>query len=308
MKEQYVIVTAARNEEKYIHLPLRAVVQQTFLPHKWVIVSDRSTDRTDDIVISYAEKFPFIQLLKNTGKDGRNFGSQIKAIQLGVKELSNLTYGFIGNLDADVSFGERYFETLLHRLKEDPTLGLTGGYIHEKGADGEFRARPTNSPRSVAHAVQLFRRECYEQIDGYQFLKYGGADSLAEITSRMHGWHVVAFEDLEVRHHKPTLGKEGVLKGAFRQGLMDHSMGNLFSFECARCLKRVNRYQFATYALLRFAGFLWGHFADGKPQLSPEILMYWRSEQRRLLTSFGRRTVTSSVSKDKTPSNVFNDK
>jgi glycosyltransferase involved in cell wall biosynthesis len=298
VKEQYVIVTAARNEERYIRFPLDAVTQQTHLPHKWVIVSDNSTDKTEDIVNSYVNNFPFIQLLKNTGKDGRNFGSQIKAIQRGLEELSGINYLFVGNLDADVSFSKTYFETLIQRLKESPKLGLTGGYICEENADGVFRARPNNTSRSVAHAIQLFRRECFEQIGGYQFLRYGGADSLAEIASRMHGWEVLAHKDLEVRHHKPTLASEGILKGAFRQGLMDFSMGNILLFELARCLRRVSRYNLGAYAFCRFAGFLWGRVADGKHQLDPEIHQYWCQEQKRRLFSFVQRRQTFSGDSD----------
>ena len=46
----YVLITPARNEEAFIEKTIQSVVSQTILPAKWVIVSDGSTDRTDEIV------------------------------------------------------------------------------------------------------------------------------------------------------------------------------------------------------------------------------------------------------------------
>ena len=46
----YVLITPARNEAAFIELTIQSVVGQTILPLKWIIVSDGSTDGTDDIV------------------------------------------------------------------------------------------------------------------------------------------------------------------------------------------------------------------------------------------------------------------
>ena len=57
----YVIVTPARNEAQYIEKTIESVISQTLLPKRWVIVSDGSTDATDDIVKRYAAKCDFIE-------------------------------------------------------------------------------------------------------------------------------------------------------------------------------------------------------------------------------------------------------
>jgi poly-beta-1,6-N-acetyl-D-glucosamine synthase len=59
----YVLITPARNEAQFLELTLKSMVQQTFRPLKWIVVSDGSTDRTDDIVRKYAHDHPWIQLL-----------------------------------------------------------------------------------------------------------------------------------------------------------------------------------------------------------------------------------------------------
>ena len=60
----YVLATAAYNEERHIGHTLRSVAHQTLRPRRWVIVSDGSTDRTDEIVRSFANSHPFIELLR----------------------------------------------------------------------------------------------------------------------------------------------------------------------------------------------------------------------------------------------------
>jgi glycosyltransferase involved in cell wall biosynthesis len=51
---KYVLITPARNEPAFIEQTIKSVIQQTILPLKWVIVSDGSTDGTDEIVKRYA--------------------------------------------------------------------------------------------------------------------------------------------------------------------------------------------------------------------------------------------------------------
>ena len=50
----YVLVTAAYNEAAFIEETIRSVVSQTLQPRAWVIVSDGSTDGTDEIVEKHA--------------------------------------------------------------------------------------------------------------------------------------------------------------------------------------------------------------------------------------------------------------
>ena len=58
MPYTYVLVTPARNEAQFIELTLKSVIGQTVRPAKWVIVSDGSTDGTDDIVAPLRRRAP----------------------------------------------------------------------------------------------------------------------------------------------------------------------------------------------------------------------------------------------------------
>ena len=62
---EYVLITPARNEADLIEGTIKAVVAQTLRPKRWIIVSDGSTDGTDDIVTRYARDYSFIELLRH---------------------------------------------------------------------------------------------------------------------------------------------------------------------------------------------------------------------------------------------------
>ena len=74
----YVLITPARNEAEFIELTLKSVVAQTVPPLKWVIVSDGSTDGTDEIVRKYAPSYPWIELVRMPERRERHFAGKIQ--------------------------------------------------------------------------------------------------------------------------------------------------------------------------------------------------------------------------------------
>jgi poly-beta-1,6-N-acetyl-D-glucosamine synthase len=289
----YVLVTAAYNEEAFIEGTILSVIAQTNRPVRWMIVSDGSRDRTDDIVKRYAAQNEFIHLLRITDDHPRNFTAQVDAINAGVAQLKGLDYEFIGNLDADVSMGPEYFEQLLAKFGEDQRLGLGGGFIYEKDKEGRFRSRRTNNSRSVAHAVQLFRRDCFESIAAYVALPYGGPDSHAETMARIKGWRVAAFDELEVYHHRPSGSVGGLLHSSFRQGRMDYSLGYHPLFEVAKSLRRVWMRPYILGTLVRLAAFSVSYLFREKRPVSAEFIEFSRREQKQRLWDFLALLTTS---------------
>src|SRR5467141_784957 len=100
----YVLITPARNEEKFIELTIESVVAQTVRPLKWVIVSDGSTDGTDEIVRKYAADHSWIELVRMPERRERHFAGKVLAFNAGYARLRGLKYEVIASLDADVSF------------------------------------------------------------------------------------------------------------------------------------------------------------------------------------------------------------
>ncbi len=280
----YVLLTAAHDEEAFIEKTISSIVGQTVVPKRWVIVSDGSTDKTDEIVERYARQHEFIWFLKLTRPAGRSFGSKGIALQKGVKLLEGISFDFVGNVDADVAVEPTYFENLIDHFARDPQLGIAAGFIQEEQG-GQFRSRAANRVYSVPHAAQLVRRECYEAIGGYAVLKYGGEDWFAQTTARMKGWRAQALPDLRVFHHRRTGAASSQLRHHFRAGQSDYSLGSDPLFEFLKCAVRVSDKPWFLGAITRFLGFAWSCVRGEKRPVSKEFVIFLRKEQRAKVLS-----------------------
>lgn len=281
---RYGLVTAAHNEELYIDRVIRSVTAQTLLPVCWVIVSDGSTDRTNDIVESYTNRADFIRLVRLERPDGRNFGAKVKAVRIGFEVLRPLELDFVGNLDADISVGPEYFRTLLEKFRTESRLGLAGGWIYEE-AEGKFRSRPFNSPEHVPHALQVLRRACYESIGDYLPLPYGGEDTHAVVSAQMRGWKTESFRDLPAFHHRPTSSAGGVFGNHVRMGFLDYSLGYSPAFEILKAFRRLRERPWAIGAILRLLGFGYAYLRNEPRSVSPEFVRFLRATQKNRMRS-----------------------
>src|SRR5882672_171882 len=186
----YVLITPARNEARSIDLTLKSGVAQTVRPAKWVIVSDGSTDGTDEVVKRYAARHGWIELVRMPERTERHFAGKVHAFNAGYARVKQLNYDMIGSLDADITFDEDYFSFLLGKLAQNPSLGLVGTPFMEGNNRYDYRFV---SIEHVSGACQLFRRACFEEIGGYVPVKGGGVDHIAVITARMKGWQTRTF-------------------------------------------------------------------------------------------------------------------
>jgi poly-beta-1,6-N-acetyl-D-glucosamine synthase len=159
---KYVLITAARNEAQYIEATIKSVIAQTVRPVRWVIVSDGSTDGTDEIVKQYARRYEWIELIRMPERTARHFAGKAFAFRAGEARVEDLHYDAIANLDADITFGSEYFLFLLGKLDADPILGVVGTPYVE--TTGETYNYTFTSRDHVSGACQLFRRACYEQL------------------------------------------------------------------------------------------------------------------------------------------------
>ena len=98
----YVLITPARNEESFIELTIKSVIGQTVLPLRWVIVSDGSTDRTDEIVKRYAGEYSWIELVRMPERTERHFAGKVHAFNKGYERLQGFRHDIVGSIDADI--------------------------------------------------------------------------------------------------------------------------------------------------------------------------------------------------------------
>ncbi len=278
----YVLVTPARNEEAMIEGTIRSVIAQTVLPLRWVIVSDGSTDRTDEIVRSYSAQYEWIELLRMPERTERHFGGKARAFNAGKALLDHLSYDAIASLDADLTFESGYFAYLLEKLDADPRLGLVGTPYVE--ASGETFDYEFVSIEHVSGACQMFRRACIEQIGGYSPVKGGTIDCIAELTARMKGWRTRTFTDMTTLHHRQMgTAQRGPLGARFHTGKMDYVKGNSMLWQFFRVLYQLTQKPYMLRGLAIGAGYLSSVLRHVERPLAPELLQFVYREQRARL-------------------------
>lgn len=285
----YVIITPAHNEEMYITKTIESVIAQTAKPAKWVIVDDGSTDRTAAIVSEYLPDHPFMLLLRLPARAGRSFGNKVAAFKAGFDLLAGMGWSFVGNLDADVSFASDYYEKILAEFQRAPMLGIAGGIVYTK-VGRTFRTDDTNLD-NVGGCIQLFRKECFDQIGGYMPLQEGGIDAAAEIMARMKGWTVRKFPENRIWEHRRTgSAGSGVLAAMYKLGVRFHSLGYGTSFFIVRSVYRARYQPILLGSLICLLGFTWAKLRRYPLRLPPEVVSYLRSEQTKKLRArlFGR--------------------
>lgn len=280
----YVLVTPARNEANYIEKTIESVVAQTVRPLKWVIVSDGSTDGTDEIVRKFVVQHDWIDLVSLRDRAERNFAGKVAAFNVGQARVAELKYDVIGNLDADVSFDEEYFSFLLQKLAEDPTLGLVGTPYRD----------PLNDPydyrfvsiEQVTGPCQLFRRECFEAIGGYMPVKGGAIDRIADISARMNGWKTRTYTETVYLHHRATgTSQQGVLKSKFKDGAKDYSVGTSPIWELFRATYQMTKTPLILGGLMTGAGYVWSLVRRVERPVSREMVEFCRREQMQRLSA-----------------------
>ena len=276
---RYILLTAAKNEEDYIAYAIESVLRQTIPPIAWFIMDDGSSDETAQIVERFAAKHPFIRLNAAGAREGRNFGSQYKAIRAAYELAGDLEFDYVGVQDADIALERSdYYETILGEIARTPRVGIAGGLVCEL-KNGQWEYRPGNSDDSVAGGIQMFRRKCFDEIGGYQPLFFGGSDSLAQLDARIQGWEIRTRPDQKVLHYRPTSTAGGKWRGLFRAGLEDASFGNHPIFELFKCGRRLTNRPLVVGSLARLGGYLWWKLTRRPSAIPAEKVAFLRKEQ-----------------------------
>lgn len=282
---KYVLITPARNEVQFIEMTLTSVVSQTARPLRWVIVSDGSTDGTDEIVQKYATRYPWIEFMRMPERGERSFASKVQAFNAAYQRLRDMNYQAIVSLDADISFEEDYLEFLLKKLAENSTLGLVGTPFMESTSP-IYDYRFVNIEH-VSGACQVFRRECFEGIGGYAPVRGGGIDYLAVLTARMKGWQTRTFTDKVCLHHREMgTAERGVLAARFKTGVKDYNFGNHPLWEAFRTFYQMTKRPFAIGGLALASGYVWASLRGEERPVSREVVKFNHREQMDRLKSF----------------------
>jgi glycosyltransferase involved in cell wall biosynthesis len=280
-------VTPARNEAAFIEQTILSVVNQTVRPLRWAIVSDGSTDGTDEIVARHAAVHDWIRPMRLPEHRDRSFAAKVEAFNAGYRTLSALNYAVVVALDADITFGPDYFAFLLGKLAEDPRLGLVGTPFAEDGVTYDYRFA---SVEHVSGACQVFRRECFEDIGGYVPMRSGGIDLVAVLKARMKGWQVRTFPEQVSHHHRKqgSATKRG-LAVIVNDGRKDYILGSDPWWQLCRGAFRMSKPPYVIGGMSLLAGYF-GAMLQRRPKTAPpDVITFRRQDQRARLSSLLRR-------------------
>jgi poly-beta-1,6-N-acetyl-D-glucosamine synthase len=288
----YVLITPARDEIAYIEHTLQSVIAQTARPVKWVIVSDGSTDGTDELVRKYAVWHDWIEFVRRPERAERHFGGKVDAFNAGYARVKGSDYDVIGNLDADVSFPDDYLAFLLRKFVEHPKLGVAGTPFREGDRIGDYRF----SIEDVQGACQLFRRECFEAIGGYRRMRSGGVDLVAALSARAKGWQTRIFTEKVCWHHRRSgsVLRTG-MAACLHRGCMDYRLGSHPVWEVFRGVYQMTNRPYVVGGALTLCAYLWSMLRRAEPAIPVDLVELRRREQMQRLKGIFRRIRASHV-------------
>jgi len=272
----YVLITPARDEASFIEETIKSVLAQTVLPLKWVIVSDGSTDGTDDIVKRYVAEHPWIELLRMPERQERNFAGKVMAFNAGYDRVRHLPYRYLACMDADISFEPEYFAYLLDKACSDSTLGIVGTAFREEKMSYDYRFV---SIEHVSGPCQFFRRECFEHIGGYVPVRGGGIDYIAVLTARMRGWKTRSFTEKIYHHRDMGSVKHGRLGYKFAVGKKDYALGSHPLWEMFRAAYQMTKTPRLLGGIMLAAGYAAAALTLTKRPISKEMVRFRRGEE-----------------------------
>ena len=295
-----LIISAVRDEAAHLEVVLQAMAAQTRPPDAWLVIDDRSTDGTLQMLQGFAPQIPGMTVLSaprwpgvGDGRDQLATAPEIRAFNWALEKVPFEGFDYIGKLDGDIELPRDYYEQLLERFADDPSLGIACGDLIEPGRRGWSRlAIPSHH---VHGALKLYRRSCLEAIGGLP--ESLGWDTTDETYARMLGIRTRSFRDIVARHHRPAASRDGQLRGRARHGACAYINHFSATWVALRSLKVAKM----PPVLLSGAAFFYGYgnaAARGTPQVDDaEFRTFVRRELRqRMLGAVGlaRRRASSS--------------
>ena len=198
---KFYIIIPAHNEAEFIGRTLKSLSEQSLKPHKLLVVNDQSSDKTEEIVKDFAQKFPFISLVNITSSEAHLPGSKvINAFNHGLSRLDS-DYDVICKFDADLIFPENYLKSISGHFESDPKIGMAGGFCHlEK--DGLWKLESLTDKDHIRGALKAYRKACFNDIGGLK--PSMGWDTVDELLAQYHGWKIKTDLSLVVKHLRPT--------------------------------------------------------------------------------------------------------
>jgi glycosyltransferase involved in cell wall biosynthesis len=164
------VIMGVYNCERYVAEAIESILNQTYRDFEFIIIDDKSTDRSSEIISSYAKKDRRIKVVKNK----KNLGLT-RSLNIGLKIARG---EFIARMDADDISRPRRLERQVAFLDKHEEIGLVStfadiidcngkkiGEIKYATDDATIRRRMMERNQFI-HPASIFRRSV-EKVGGY---------------------------------------------------------------------------------------------------------------------------------------------
>jgi poly-beta-1,6-N-acetyl-D-glucosamine synthase len=280
--DRYAVITPAHNEARFLPRVIESMAQQEIRPLRWIIVDDRSTDETWDIIQEAAARYDFIKAFTLRGDLERRLGAQVvRVIREGYRRL-DVEVDFLVKMDADIVLPHDYFGNMMKRFAADPKLGIASGkgFVEHQGEWIRERCPDFHVPGFT----KMYRKSCFDDIGGW--IEIYGWDILDGAKARMRGWKTRSFNGETIYHLRLMGSARGMLRGHIGHGRGMWAIRSNPLFVLARSVYRAFEVPYFA-GLMIFGGYIWGALS-GEPRLQDRALgKFLRKEQVSRL--MGRR-------------------
>ena len=228
---RYCLITPCRDEGKFVRTTLETTTRQTVPPTRWIIVDDGSTDDTPAILAEYAQRHPYIEVVRRADRGGRSVGpGVIEAFYQGLARIDLAGFDYVCKFDGDLELGPRYFERVMELMEADPALGNLSGKLFERLHDGRMVEERTGDENAVG-PIKFYRVGCFRDIGG--FVREVMWDGIDGHLCRMRGWIARSVDEPELRivHLRPMgSSQENIWVGRLRWGRGKYFMGSAWFY------------------------------------------------------------------------------
>jgi cellulose synthase/poly-beta-1,6-N-acetylglucosamine synthase-like glycosyltransferase len=205
------IIVAARNEEESIGRCLHALVKQNYPKdlYEIIVVNDRSTDATAEIVMSMRKKFPFIKLI-GIERVSADLPPKKFALDEGIR---NAKHDVLVFTDADSYPPQQWLREVVKAFT--PHVGVVAGYspfewkatdsFEHRWGDRFLRYEELKNTIGAAAAIGMnnaymctgrnfaYRRAVFNEVGGFDKIKRslsGDDDLFIQVVQRTTSWQI----------------------------------------------------------------------------------------------------------------------
>lgn len=278
---KYIIVSPVRNEEDYLDLTIKSVLNQTVKPMEYILVNDGSTDKTPNIIDRYVSKYSWIKRV-DRGDRGHYLpgAGVVHTFYEGLAQTTIDNWDFVVKLDGDLEFEPDYFEKLFLEFEKNPKLGIASGCTYLPVNNRLIQEQTLKDhPKG---ASKVYRKQCWEDIGGMKPVP--GWDLADLLNAQMKEWVTVCFFELKLIHHRLTGSRrKGIFGPKFLQGRFEYRHGYNFGYTFLKAAKDVVSKPFIIGSLAKISGYLYAFIRKDEFIFDDETRKYLRKKHQNLL-------------------------